>query len=62
VIEKEAHSLLESAVEVAGRIAAVVLLLRLAVVVVQPILWLLITIIVLVIGVAIGLWYYRSRW
>ena len=62
MIDKEAHSLLDRAVETAGRIAAVVLLLRLALAMVQPLIPIFIGLAILGIGIWIAIWYYRSRW
>ena len=62
MIEREAHSLLDRALDVSARIVGVVLLLRLALAMVQPLIPIFIGLAILGIGIWIAIWYYRSRW
>ena len=62
MIEKETHSLLDRALEVSARIVGVVLLLRLALAMVQPLIPIFIAVVAIGTAISIALWYYRSRW
>jgi hypothetical protein len=61
-MERHTSTLLDRALETSGRIVGVVLLLRLAWAMVQPILLGLILLTVLIAALVGAIFYYRNRW
>ena len=61
-MDRYSNTLLDRALETAGRIVGVVLLLRLAWAMVQPILLGLILLTVLIAALVGAMFYYRNRW